>query len=110
MMQIKKRLSFERRTIKFVNDYTALLESYSSLLGNKIIKKLEFLHAVNRINACLANFVACKIIYKRTKNSMYKKQLKSMIKAIRIDKKLIESIIGQNRNYYLYIFTNNLSR
>lgn len=110
MMQIRKYLSFEKRTIKFINDYTALLESYSLWLGNKVIKKLEFLQAVNRINACLANFVACKIIYKRTKNNLYKEQLKSMIKAIRVDKKLIKSIIGQNRNYYLYIFMNNLSR
>lgn len=109
-MQIRKHLSFEKRTIKFINDYTALLESYSSWLGSKVIKKLEFLQAVNRINACLTNFVACKIIYKRTKNSIYKKQLKSMIKVIHADKKLMKSIIGQNRNYYLYIFTNNLSR
>ena len=104
--KIKRKLSFEARTIKFMDEYKSLVDTYSKRLGNQTINKAEFLRAIIRIKSSLVAFKNNKIAYKKTKNKDYKKLMRVSIRSIIKDKRLIKSILEQNRNYYAYIFMN----
>lgn len=108
--EIKRKLSFEARTIKFINNYKAYMSLYDGKLKNNIIQKAEFLRAIIRIKSSLIAFKINKIAYKKTNNKNYKKLTRAAIRSIIKDKKLIKNIIEQNQNYYQTIFLNNIQK
>lgn len=108
-MKIIKKLSFEARTIKFINDYKKIMESYLTILKNETIQKTEFLRAIIRIKSSLVALRNNKVAYKKTKNKNYKKLIKAAIRNIIKDKNLIKNIIEQNNNYYQLIFLNQFN-
>ena len=108
--KVKRKLSFEARTIKFINDYKKFMESYSTKLKSETIQKAEFLRAILRIKSSLVALQNNKVSYKKTKNKVYKKLIRESIRNIRRNKKLMKAIVEQNHNYYQYVFMNGLSR
>lgn len=108
--KVKRKLSFEARTVKFINDYKKLMESYSARLKNKMMQKVEFLEAITRIKSSLITLQNNKAFYKKTKNKVYKKLIKESIRNIRENKRLIKAIFEQNYNYYRHIFMGTLTR
>lgn len=108
--KVKRKLSFEARTIKFINDYKKFMESYSTKLKNETIQKAEFLRAIIRIKSSLVALQNNKTSYKKTKNKVYKKLIKESIRNIRKNKRLMKAIIEQNYNYYQYVFVGSLTR
>lgn len=107
--KIKRKISFEAKTIKFINDYKKIMENYLAILKNETIQKTEFLRAIIRIKSSLVALRNNKIAYKKTKNKNYKKLIKEAIRNIIKDKKLIKSIIEQNNNYYQLVFLNQIN-
>lgn len=108
--KIKRKLSFEARTIKFINDYKAYMDAFSNKMKNQTIQKAEFLRAIIRIKSSLVAFKNNKMAYKKTKNKDYKKLIRASIRSIIKDKRLIKSILEQNHNYYTYVFMNGLQK
>ena len=108
--KIKRKLSFEARTIRFINEYKMYMEAFSNKLKTNTIKKAEFLRAIIRIKSSLIALKNNKVAYKKTKNKDYKKLIRASIRSIIKDKRLIKSILEQNRNYYTYVYMNGLSR
>lgn len=101
--KVKRKLSFEARTIRFINDYKKFMESYSTKLKNKTIQKADFLRAIIRIKSSLVALKNAKISYKKTKNKQYKTLIKHSVKNIRENKRAIKAILEMNRNYYYTI-------
>ena len=108
--KIKRKLSFEARTIKFLEEYKHYMDAFSKRLGNQIIQKAEFLRVIIRIKSSLVAFKNNKMAYKKTKNKNYKKLMRVSIRSIIKDKKLIKNIIEQNQNCYQTIFLNNIQK
>lgn len=108
--KVKRKLSFEARTIRFINEYKRYMNAFSNKLKNQTIQKAEFLRAIIRIKSSLVAFKNNKMTYKKTKNKDYKKLIRASIRSIIKDKRLIKSILEQNRNYYIYVYMNGLSK
>lgn len=108
--KVKRKLSFEARTIRFINDYKKSIESYSIRLKSETIQKEEFLKAITRIKLSLVALRNNKTFYKKTKNKIYKKLIKESIRNIRRNKRLAKDIIEKNYNYYQHIFMGGITR
>lgn len=102
--KIKRKLSFEARTIKFINEYKRYMDAFSNKLKNQTIQKDEFLRAIIRIKSSLVALKNNKIFYKKTKNKDYKKLIRESVKNIKRNKKLIISIIEKNHNFYMNVY------
>ncbi len=102
-MRILKKLSYEARIIRFIQDSKAIFEAYEKKMGKDIIKKADFLRAIIRIKSSLIALKNNKIAYKKTKNKQYKTLIRHSLKSIRVDRRIIKSIIEMNINYYNYI-------
>ena len=101
--KIKRKLSFETRTIKFINDYKAYMDAFSNKMKNQTIQKAEFLRAIIRIKLSLIALKNHNLSYKKTKNKDYKKLIRESVKDIKRNKKLIMAIIEKNHNFYMNI-------
>lgn len=109
--KIRKKLSFEARTIKFINDYKAYMDVVVKELKNNTVQKNEFDVAIMRIKSSLVALKNNKAVYKKTKSKVYKTLIKASIRAIRKDKKIIKSIIDKNNDYYYYhVFLNGTQK
>lgn len=102
-MRIIKKLSYEARLIKFIQNAKMIFSAYEKKMGKNIIHKQEFLRAVIRIKSSLVALKNNKLLFKKTKNKQYKTLIRHSIKAIKEDKRKIKTIIEMNKNYYYTI-------
>lgn len=102
-MRIVKKLSYEARVVRFIQNYKKYFDAFEKRMGKDIIRKADFLRAIIRIKSSLVALKNAKTSYKKTKNKQYKVLIKHSVKNIRENKRTIKAILEMNRNYYYII-------
>lgn len=99
-MNIVKFLSYEERTVDFVQVCKKDFQRFEKEMGSKVIRKKDFERAVSNINRLLIDIHNSKVVYKKIKSERLKEHIGQDMKRLSSNKKEMKSIVEMNRNYY----------